>query len=176
VPTFRCIQLLSGVSTCFYLFCPCLHVAHQNTRANGENFVVNRHKTLVNTFKTYYFIQACLHSLIFVRACCWGSIWVVLSKQEERDWCLANGTIAIVLGLSSCLLIGGYEFAQLVWLYLDWMVSPLFLEKNCRGSEHLSHIILPGVFSVIDLLKGDSPGLHLYISKCNFNSFVIFQI
>jgi len=42
-----------------YLSRACLHVAYRNTRANGANFVVNHHKTRVNTLKSYS-----LHSLI----------------------------------------------------------------------------------------------------------------
>jgi len=39
---------LSGVSTCFQVYRPCLHVAHQNRCVNGANFDLNRHKTHVN--------------------------------------------------------------------------------------------------------------------------------
>jgi len=56
MPTFRCIHPLSGVLG------PGLHVAHRHTSASGANFVVNRHKTHVNTLKSKY-----SHSLIFGR-------------------------------------------------------------------------------------------------------------
>jgi len=39
---------LSGVSTRFQLYHPCLHMLQQNMSVNGENFVVNRHKICVN--------------------------------------------------------------------------------------------------------------------------------
>jgi len=58
---------LSGVSTRFQMYRPCLHVANRNARVNGANFAVNRHKTRVNTLKSLYSIQTCLHSLIFGR-------------------------------------------------------------------------------------------------------------
>jgi len=34
---------LSGVSTRFQVYCPCLHLAHWNASVNGANFTVNRH-------------------------------------------------------------------------------------------------------------------------------------
>jgi len=34
------------------MYRPCLQVAHQNERVNGANFIVNRHKTGVNTLKS----------------------------------------------------------------------------------------------------------------------------
>jgi len=40
--------------THFQVYRPCLQVAHWNTHVNGANFVVNRHKTLVNTLKSQY--------------------------------------------------------------------------------------------------------------------------
>jgi len=37
-----------------HLPCPCLHVAHWNTRVYGTNFIINRHKTRVNTLTLYW--------------------------------------------------------------------------------------------------------------------------
>jgi len=68
--TFRCIHPLSGVSTRFQLYQPCLHMAHRKTNANGANFVINCHKTRANTLKSQYSIQTCFHSAIFGRAGC----------------------------------------------------------------------------------------------------------
>jgi len=45
---------LSGVSTRFQVNCPGLHVAHWNTRGNSVNFVVNCHKTHINTLKSSF--------------------------------------------------------------------------------------------------------------------------
>jgi len=55
--------------TRFQVCRPCLHVAQRNTRINCVNFIVNCHKTYVSTLKSKYFIQTCLHSLIFVWVC-----------------------------------------------------------------------------------------------------------
>jgi len=40
---------LSGVSIWFHTYHPCLHLVDRNTRVYGANFIVNRHKTRVNT-------------------------------------------------------------------------------------------------------------------------------
>jgi len=47
----RTICQLSGVSTRFQVYCPYLQVVHRNTCVNGANFVMNRHKTHLNTLK-----------------------------------------------------------------------------------------------------------------------------
>jgi len=60
---------ISGVSTCFQVYPPCLQVAHRNTHVNGTNFIVNCHKTRLNALKSEYSIQKCLHSLIFGKDC-----------------------------------------------------------------------------------------------------------
>jgi len=60
MPTFKRIHPLQ-------VYCPCLHVVHWNTHVNGANFIVNCHKTRVNTLKSKYSIQTCTHSLIFGR-------------------------------------------------------------------------------------------------------------
>jgi len=52
-------------------------VAHRKTRANGANFVVNRHKTFINTLKSKYSIQTCLHSLIL----CWDGKRLIFTLQ-----------------------------------------------------------------------------------------------
>jgi len=57
---------------------PCLHVAHQNKRVNGTNFVINFYKTHVKTLKSKYSIEACLHSLIFGRDC--HPLWYDMMK------------------------------------------------------------------------------------------------
>jgi len=59
MPTFRCIHPLSGVSPLFTCGTP-------NTHVNGANFILNCHNTLVNTLKSYYSIQTCIHSLFLV--------------------------------------------------------------------------------------------------------------
>jgi len=46
MPTFRYIH------TRFQVYRPCPHVAHQNTRVNGANFVVNSHEARVNTLES----------------------------------------------------------------------------------------------------------------------------
>jgi len=52
---------LSGVSTRFQVYRPCLHLAHRNTHVNGANFVINSLKSSVNTFKTQSSIQTRIH-------------------------------------------------------------------------------------------------------------------
>jgi len=58
MPTFKCIHPLSGVSPLF------THGTPENMVAN---FIINCRKTRVNTLKSEYSIQTCIHSLIFDR-------------------------------------------------------------------------------------------------------------
>jgi len=73
---------LSGVSTRFRVYHPCLYVAHRNTYVKGGNFVINCHKTLVNTLKSIV-----LHSNVHTQSYFWFgfSTYIFLVQKESMN-------------------------------------------------------------------------------------------